>query len=159
MEDAKAMVKAVPGNTFVKIPACPEGFKAIRELKNAGIATSCTAVYTFNQAMLAAMAGASYVAVYVSRLDKNGGDGIEVVRRIKQAFVAHNIDCVVSAASLKTPLSLQEAIEAGADNVTVDLEMLEALAVHPMTEGTLKTFKSDWEGLFGEGVRIVDMVA
>lgn len=99
MEDAKAMVKAVPGNTFVKIPACPEGFKAIRELKNAGIATSCTAVYTFNQAMLAAMAGASYVAVYVSRLDKNGGDGIEVVRRIKQAFVAHNIDCVVSAAS------------------------------------------------------------
>ena len=159
VEDAKAMVKAVPGNTFVKIPACPEGFKAIRELKNAGIATSCTAVYTFNQAMLAAMAGASYVAVYVSRLDKNGGDGIEVVRRIKQAFVAHNIDCVVSAASLKTPLSLQEAIEAGADNVTVDLEMLEALAVHPMTEGTLKTFKSDWEGLFGEGVRIVDMVA
>ena len=124
VEDAKAMVKAVPGNTFVKIPACPEGFKAIRELKNAGIATSCTAVYTFNQ-----------------------------------AFVAHNIDCVVSAASLKTPLSLQEAIEAGADNVTVDLEMLEALAVHPMTEGTLKTFKSDWEGLFGEGVRIVDMVA
>lgn len=99
VEDAKAMVKAVPGNTFVKIPACPEGFKAIRELKNAGIATSCTAVYTFNQAMLAAMAGASYVAVYVSRLDKNGGDGIEVVRRIKQAFVAHNIDCVVSAAS------------------------------------------------------------
>ena len=58
VEDAKAMVKAVPGNTFVKIPACPEGFKAIRELKNAGIATSCTAVYTFNQAMLAAMAGA-----------------------------------------------------------------------------------------------------
>ena len=158
VEDAQAMVKAVPGNTFVKIPACSEGFRAISLLRDLGIRTSCTAVYTFNQAMLAAVAGASYVAVYVSRLDKNGGDGIDVVRRIKEAFVSHGIDCVVSAASLKTPLDLQRAIEAGAENVTVDLPMLDAMAVHPMTQGTLDTFKSDWEGLFGKGARIANMV-
>ncbi|QOY60154.1 transaldolase family protein [Thermophilibacter immobilis] len=158
VEDAQAMVKAVPGNTLVKIAACPEGFKAIRMLCELEIPTSCTAIYTFNQAMLAAMAGASYVAVYVSRLDKNGGNGIDVVRRIKQAFLGHDISCVVSAASLKTPLALQEAIEAGADNVTVDLDMLDALAVHPMTQKTLETFKSDWEGLFGKGIRIANMV-
>ena len=63
VEDARAMVAAVPGNTLVKIPACPEGYKAIAALKAEGIRTSCTAVYTFNQAMLAALAGAEYVAV------------------------------------------------------------------------------------------------
>ena len=152
VEDARAMVAAVTGNTLVKIPACPEGYKAIAALKAEGIRT-------FNQAMLAALAGAEYVAVYVSRLDRNGGNGIETVRRIKQAFLDHGIDCIVSAASIKSAGEVERAIEAGADNIALNLELLEQMAVHPMTAGTLETFKSDWEGLFGVGVRIANMVS
>ena len=158
IEDARAIKKAVKGNTFVKIPACPEGFKAIRLLKQEGILCSCTAIYDFNQALLAAEAGAYCVAVYVSRIDRTGGEGIEVVRRIKEAFMIEGLDTMVSAASLKSPLAIEQAALAGADNVTVTLEMLEQMAIHPMTEGTLEKFKSDWEGLFGKGVRVVDMV-
>ena len=66
-------------------------------------------------------------------------------------------ECKVCAASLKTPLAIEQAILAGAENVTVDLPMLEALITHPMTPGTLDTFKSDWEGLFGKGMRVANM--
>lgn len=159
VDDARAMVAAVPGNTLVKIPACPEGYKAIAVLKAEGIRTSCTAIYTFNQAMLAALAGAEYVAVYVSRLDRNGSNGIECVRRIKEAFLAHDIRCNVSAASIKSAGEVERAIEAGADNIALNLELLEQMAVHPMTAETLETFKTDWESLFGVGVRIANMVA
>lgn len=158
IEDARAVRTKVPGNTLVKIPACPEGLKAIAALKKEGIYCSCTAIYDFNQAMLAAEAGAICAAVYVSRIDKNGGDGIETVAKISKAFKMHGItECKVCAASLKTPLAIEQAILAGAENVTVDLPMLEALITHPMTPNTLDTFKSDWEGLFGKGVRIANM--
>ena len=160
LADARAIKEQISGNTLVKIPACPEGYKAIRLLKKEGIGCSCTAIYDFNQAMLAALAGAGCVAVYVSRLDNNGADGIETVAKIKRAFQMHGItDCSVSAASLKSPIYIEKAILAGADNVTVDLPMLEQMAVHPMTEGTLQKFKDDWEGLFGKGVRVANMEA
>ncbi|HFX3810938.1 TPA: transaldolase family protein [Enterococcus faecium] len=155
--DAIKMKELVSGNTYVKIPASPEGITAISMLTEEGIKTSATAIYTFNQALLAAQAGADYVAVYVSRLDKLGASGIEVVRKIKQVFVEKGMESKVSAASLKTPESVEEAIMAGADNVAVTLDMLDQLAVHPLTQQTLDTFKEDWEGLFGEGVRIVHM--
>ena len=158
MEDARAICKIVKGNTSVKIPACPEGYKAIRLLTKEGIRCSCTAIYDFNQAMLAAEAGAKYAAVYVSRLDNAGGNGLEVVKNIKEAFLKEGItDCKVSAASLKSAIYLEKASLVGADNVTVTLDLLEKMAIHPMTPKTLETFKSDWEGLFGKGVRVANM--
>lgn len=158
IEDAHKIKEVVKGNTFIKIPACPQGFKAIRLLKEEGILCSCTAVYDFNQAMLAAEAGAYCVAVYVSRIDNSGGDGIEVVRKIKAAFVMEGIGCKVSAASLKQANYLEKAALAGADNVTVTLDMLETMAIHPMTQQTLDQFKLDWESLFGKGMRVANMV-
>ena len=155
--DAIKMKELVSGNTYVKIPASPEEITAISMLTEEGIKTSASAIYSFNQALLAAQAGADYVAVYVSRLDKLGASGIEVVRKIKRVFVEKGMESKVSAASLKTPESVEEAIMAGADNVAVTLDMLDQLAVHPLTQQTLDTFKEDWEGLFGEGVRIVHM--
>lgn len=155
--DAEKVVATVPGNTFVKIPACPEGLKAIRKLKDEGINSSCTAIYTFNQAMLAAEAGADYVAVYVSRLDKLGASGVQVVSDIKKAFVERGISCKVCAASLKNNDSIKEVLQAGAENIAVNLDLLENMSKHPLTDQTLKTFKSDWESVFGKGVRIVDM--
>ena len=132
IEDAHKIRQEIKGNTMIKIPACPQGFKAIRLLKEEDILCSCTAIYDFNQAMLAAEAGAYCVAVYVSRVDNSGGDGIEVVRKIKEAFVM-------------------------ADNVTVTLDLLEKMAIHPLTQKTLDTFKADWESLFGEGMRVANM--
>lgn len=155
--DAHRIKEEIKGNTLIKIPACPQGYKAIRLLKEEGILCSCTAIYDFNQAMLAAEAGAYCVAVYVSRIDGSGGNGIDVVRRIKQAFVMEGLDCKVSAASLKQANYLEEAALAGADNVTVTLDMLEKMAIHPLTWSTLETFKSDWEELFGKGMRIANM--
>ncbi len=157
IEDAHKIREEIKGNTFIKIPACPQGYKAIRLLKEEGILCSCTAIYDFNQAMLAAEAGAYCVAVYVSRIDNAGGDGIGVVKKIKDAFVLEGMDCKVSAASLKSAVYLEKAALAGADNVTVTLEMLDTMAVHPMTQKTLDTFKEDWEGLFGKGIRVANM--
>lgn len=157
IEDAHRIRQEIQGNTYIKVPACPQGYKAIRLLKEEGILCSCTAIYDFNQAMLAAEAGAYCVAVYVSRIDNAGGDGIQVVKKIKDAFVMEGLKCKVSAASLKSAIYLEKAALAGADNVTVTLEMLETMAVHPMTQGTLDTFKADWEGLFGKGIRVANM--
>lgn len=128
VEDARRIVCEVPGNTLVKIPACSEGYKAIAALKAEGIRASCTAVFDVNQALLAAAAGAVCVAVYVSRLDKNGGDGIGTVRAISRVFGDSGIDCMVCAASLKTLRDVERALVAGAQNVTVDLAMLKAMA-------------------------------
>ncbi|AYW46082.1 transaldolase family protein [Tetragenococcus koreensis] len=157
VEDAEKVVKLVPGNTFVKIPACREGLKAIKKLKTQGIRTSCTAIYTFNQAMLAAEAGADYVAVYVSRLDKLGSSGVKVVKEIKKAFNEREINCKVCAASLKNNNDIEKALKAGAENIAVTLDLLNNMSVHPLTEQTLEAFKSDWESVFGKGIRIADM--
>lgn len=157
VKDAEKVVEKIPGNTFVKIPACPEGLKAIKILRQQGIRTSCTAIYTFNQAMLAAEAGADYVAVYVSRLDKLGASGNKVVRDIKNAFDERNIECKVCAASLKNNDDIEAVLKAGAENIAITLDLLNNMSVHPLTGQTLETFKNDWESVFGKGVRIVNM--
>lgn len=157
VEDGKKIKKEVSGNTYVKIPASKEGFRAIRVLKELDIKISCTAVFTLNQAMLAAEAGADYVAVYVSRLNNLGVSGIELVRNIKEAFKDRNIQCKVAAASLKTPLDVEESIKAGANNVTIPYSLLEKMSKHTLTKKTMEDFKNDWENLFGEGIKIYNM--
>lgn len=127
--DAHRIVAEVPGNTLVKIPACPEGYRAIRELSEAGIRSSCTAVFDVEQALLAAAAGAVCVAVYVSRLDRAGCGGMGVVHDIVTAFSEIDARAMVCAASLKTPRDIERALLAGAENVTVDLALLRQLAM------------------------------
>ena len=157
VEDARRIVSEIPGNTLVKIPAGAEGYQAIGLLKREGIRCSCTAIFDVEQALLAAAAGAVCVAVYVSRLDKAGGDGLETVSQIHRAFSRIGTQCMLCAASLKTPGQVEQAICRGAENVTVDLPLLEQMAFHPMTQSTLQTFREDWEGLFGKGVRVANM--
>lgn len=157
VEDAKKIIEIVPGKTVVKIPASIEGFKAIKILTNLDISTSCTAVYTLNQAILAAEAGADYIAVYVSRLEKLGASGIEVIKKIRKAFNELNYNCVIAAASLKSNEHIEDSILAGANNLALTIDLLENMSVHPLTQQTLDTFKEDWEGLFGTGIRISNM--
>lgn len=157
IKDAETIVKSVPGNTIIKIPACPEGIKAIRLLKKSGIKAGATGVLDVNQAVLASMAGAVNVAVYLNRLDNVGGDGIEVIRKIYDAFKIQNIKCHISAASIKNALYVEKSILAGADYITVSYELLEQLATHSLTAKTLAGFKSDWEGLYGEEKMIYNL--
>lgn len=131
VEDARRIIAEVPGNTLVKIPACPEGYRAIAQLKREGIRCSCTAVFDADQALLAAAAGAVCVAVYVSRLDAAGIDGLAVVSQIREAFSRAGVDCMLCAASLKTPGQVEQAILRGAGNVTVDLPLLRQMALFP----------------------------
>lgn len=129
--DARRIVAEVPGNTLVKVPACPEGYRAIRELVGLGIRSSCTAVFDVRQALLAEAAGAVCVAVYVSRLDRAGCDGMRVVRDIVSEFRRVGARAMVCAASLKTPRDIERALLAGAENVTVDLALLNRMATSP----------------------------
>ena len=101
IRDARAIVKLLGKNTIVKVPSVPEGFKAIRALKEEGIHTCGTVVYTPMQAYLAAKAGADYVAPYVNRIDNMGYDGIAVVQQIQDILTLHHLDTQVLAASFK----------------------------------------------------------
>lgn len=129
--DARRIVSEVPGNTLVKVPACPEGFRAIQELARLGIRSSCTAAFDVDQALFAEEAGAVCVAVYVSRLDRAGFDGMRVVNDIAIAFKKRKARAMVCAASIKTQRDIERAVLAGADNVTVDLALLEQMAASP----------------------------
>ncbi|WP_440896573.1 transaldolase family protein [Amphibacillus sp. Q70] len=157
VNDAIKIKEEIKGNTFVKIPASVEGFKAIKLLKQREIPISCTAIFTLNQAILAAESGADYIAVYVSRLEKLNVSGIDVISKIKKVFDEENYSCKIAAASLKTVDHVEQAILAGADNVTVPNHLLEEMSEYALTQETLDHFKNDWEGLFGKGSRINNM--
>lgn len=157
IEDGRRIKETIPGNTYVKIPASKEGYRAISVLTNEGIKCSCTAVFTVNQAILAATAGAEYVAIYVSRLNNNGEDGFQVIKEIKEIFKEHDLNCKVCAASIKNTQQVKQSISYGAENVTVDYDLLEKMAEHSLTDSTLKKFKEDWENLFGKNIRISNM--
>lgn len=155
--DAKKIREEVSGNLFIKIPAGPIGFKAIEILKAEGLKIACTAVMSVNQALLAATAGADIIAVYVSRLNKNGGNGIDLLDKIVKAYKALNIETEVSAASIKDSTTVEEAALVGVTCVAVDLEVLDACANHPLTERTLVQFKKDWEEMYGKGTSLYNM--
>lgn len=157
IKDAKRIREEVSGNLFIKIPAGPNGFKAIQYLKADGFQIACTAVMTLNQALLAAAAGADIIAVYVNRIDNNGGDGIETLTKIVNAYEKLGIDTQVSAASIKNAATVERAALAGVTCVAVNLEVLEACADHPLTKPTLQQFKTDWQEMYGEGTSLYNM--
>lgn len=157
VRDAKRISEEVSGNLFVKIPAGPNGFKAIEILKSEGIKVACTAVMSVNQALLAAAAGADIIAVYVNRIDNNGGDGIELLEKIVKSYNALNIKTEVSAASIKNAATVEKAALVGVTCVAVNLEVLAACANHPLTQPTLTQFKKDWEDMYGAGTLIHNM--
>ncbi|GAQ24900.1 transaldolase family protein [Tepidanaerobacter syntrophicus] len=157
VEDAKIIRKNVSGNLLIKIPACENGFKAIQLLKEEGYKVACTAVMTLNQALLAAAAGADIIAVYISRINKNGGDGIKLLEDITKAYKLLNCNVMISAASIKDPNTVERAALAGAQCVAVSYELLEACATHPLTPITLAGFRRDWEDTYGKNKRLSEL--
>lgn len=148
VEDAKKVRENISGNLCIKIPACPNGYKAIQELKKEGFKISCTAVFTVNQALLAAAAGADIIAVYVNRIDKNGGDGVKVLEDIVKAYKKLCCDVIVCAASIKDSITVEKVALAGVGYVAIDYDVMHQCATHPLTKTTLVGFKKDWEDTY-----------
>ena len=150
VEEAKLMNEKSGGDFCVKIPICEEGLKATMELKKLGIKVLMTAIFTPAQALIAAKAGADFVAPYVNRLDNIIGDGCKAVAQIVEEFPIHNLPCKVLAASFKNAEQVHRCAMAGCQCVTVSADILKAVISHPMTDAAIAGFEKDWQGVYGE---------
>lgn len=146
LDEARTLAGLAP-NVMVKIPMTPAGLRAVRQLAAEGIATNVTLVFSAAQALLAALAGATCVSVFVGRLDDAGHDGMEVVRETVEIFERHALDAQVIAASIRHPLHVVQAALAGADVATVPFKVLEQLFRHPLTDQGIERFLADWHEL------------
>ncbi|WP_321287516.1 transaldolase family protein [uncultured Sunxiuqinia sp.] len=135
-------------NFYAKIPVFPEGFKAMRILKDAGIKVTATAIFTQQQALVAAKAGADFVAPYVSRLDNISSHGIEVVRDIAKNMDEYKLDTKVLAASFKTVDQIYRVSMNGSHSATISPELLMQLIKHPMTDISIAQFEKDGADLY-----------
>src|ERR687884_2172522 len=132
-------------NVVVKIPMIPEGMKAVKRLKEEGIETNVTLVFSANQAILAAKAGASYVSPFIGRLDDIGNEGMIIIKDIVQIFRNYEFRTQVLVASIRHPVHVIEAGKVGADVVTLPPDIMGKMLLHPLTERGLAAFLSDWE--------------
>lgn len=150
VEEAKLMNEKAGGEFCVKIPISEEGLKATMELKKIGIKVLMTAIFTPAQALIAAKAGADYVAPYVNRLDNIIGDGCDVVAQIVEMFAIYDLPCKVLAASFKNAEQVHKCALAGCQCVTVTDDVLKAVITHPMTDAAVKGFDNDWNNVYGD---------
>lgn len=137
-------------NMVVKIPMTVEGLKAVKVLAKEGIKTNVTLIFSANQALLAARAGATYVSPFLGRLDDISTDGLELIRTIADIFVTHDIDTEIISASVRHPIHVTECALAGADIATVPYNVIEQMTKHPLTEQGIEKFKKDYEAVFGK---------
>lgn len=150
IEEALLLKKEVGGNFYVKIPICEEGLKATKELKKLGVGVTITAIFTAPQALIAAKAGADFVAPYVNRLDNIIGDGTDVVSQIVEQLDHYKIDCKVLAASFRNAEQVHKCATYGCHSVTVTPKILNTIITHPMTDNALLDFEKDWKSVYGE---------
>jgi transaldolase len=144
LEEAHRLKKYGP-NVVVKIPMIAEGLKAVKKLKSEGIETNVTLVFSANQAILAAKAGAAYVSPFIGRLDDAGQEGMALIREIVQIFKNYEFSTNVLVASVRHPLHVIDAGKIGAHVVTLPPDILGKMLTHPLTDKGLSTFLSDWE--------------
>lgn len=153
MEEAHRL-KKYGKNVIVKIPMIPEGLKAVKKLKEEGIQTNVTLVFSANQAVLAAKAGAAYVSPFIGRLDDAGQDGISLIREIVQIFNNYKFDTNVLVASVRHPMHIVEAGKIGAHVVTLPPDILSKMTSHPLTDKGLAAFLADWEKVKKENPKL-----
>jgi len=134
-------------NVVVKIPMTSAGLKAINSLSKKSIKTNVTLIFSANQALLAAKAGATYVSPFIGRLDDIGHDGLTIISDIVQIFSNYDITTQVLVASIRHPIHVIESAKLGADVVTLPPEILQKMIHHPLTDKGLDIFLADWEKL------------
>ncbi|MBN2089990.1 fructose-6-phosphate aldolase [candidate division KSB1 bacterium] len=132
-------------NVVVKIPITKAGLKAVRILENDGIRCNVTLVFSSMQALMAAKAGASFISIFVGRLDDASHDGLNSVREIAQIFDVYEIETEMIVASIRNPLHVLESALVGADIATIPFKVIEQLAKHPLTDLGIEKFLEDWK--------------
>lgn len=150
IEEGKA-IAAIHPNMVVKIPMTVEGLKAVKALTALGIKTNVTLVFSANQALLAARAGATYVSPFLGRLDDISTRGTDLIREIADIFaLADGIDTEIIAASIRHPMHVTECALAGAHIATVPYKVIEQMVNHPLTTAGIEKFRLDYEAVFGK---------
>jgi transaldolase len=134
-------------NVVVKVPMTSEGLRACRTLTAEGIPVNVTLVFSPNQAVLAAKAGARYVSPFIGRLDDIGQDGMELIETIMEIFAQYDFDTQVLVASIRHPMHVVEAARLGAHVVTLPPKVLDRMLLHPLTDLGLESFLNDWKRL------------
>ena len=151
LADAMRIVGETGKNTFIKIPAVKEGFKAMKMLSEKGYRVTGTAVYTPLQAYLCAKCGALYVAPYVNRIDNLGYDGVESVKKMQNIFENHGYETKILAASFKNSMQVLELCEYGIGAATLAPSVIDGLVKNEEIEKAVRAFTSDFESLAGKG--------
>ena len=149
ISEGREIAKIHP-NMVVKIPMTGEGLKAVKVLSKEGIKTNVTLIFTANQALLAARAGATYVSPFLGRLDDISTDGLELIRQIVQMFEVAGLDTEIICASVRHPVHVTECALAGADIATVPYKVLEQMLHHPLTDAGIVKFQEDYRAVFGD---------
>lgn len=154
--DAEGMIQegreiaAIHPNMIVKIPMTVEGLKAVKVLAAEGIKTNVTLIFTANQALLAARAGATYVSPFLGRLDDINQIGTALIEDIADIFANYDLNTEIIAASVLNPVHVTECALAGADIATVPYGVIEQMTKHPLTDIGIEKFKKDYLAVFGE---------
>ena len=154
--DAEGMIQegreiaAIHPNMIVKIPMTVEGLKAVKVLAAEGIKTNVTLIFTANQALLAARAGATYVSPFLGRLDDINQIGTALIEDIADIFANYDLNTEIIAASVRNPVHVTECALAGADIATVPYGVIEQMTKHPLTDIGIEKFKKDYLAAFGE---------
>ena len=153
--DAEGMIKEgreiakIHPNMVVKIPMTVEGLKAVKVLSAEGIKTNVTLIFTANQALLAAEAGATYVSPFLGRLDDINQSGVDLIEEIVTIFDNYGYDTEIIAASIRNPVHVTECALAGADIATVPYKVIEQMTHHPLTDAGIRKFHDDYRAVFG----------
>lgn len=143
VKEAEELAK-IAKNIVVKIPMTAEGLKAVKALSSRGIKTNVTLCFSPLQAILAAKAGATYMSVFVGRLDDAGHVGMDVVRQVRQIYLNYKFPTEIIVASIRHPLHVVETAMAGADIATIPYAVFEKMFKHPLTEDGIEIFLKDW---------------
>ena len=149
IEEGREIAKIHP-NMVVKIPMTAEGLTATKVLTSEGIKVNVTLIFTANQAVLAARAGATYVSPFLGRLDDISQPGIQLIQDIVDIFSNYDIQTEIICASVRNPIHFTDCALAGADIATVPYKVIEQMIHHPLTDAGIEKFKADYEAVFGK---------
>lgn len=149
VKEAKQLVNRVNQkyrkNVAIKIPMTPEGLKAVKKLSKEGIKTNVTLVFSANQALLAAKAGATFVSPFIGRLDDIGQEGMQIIEEIMEIFCNYDIETQVIVASIRHPIHVIQAARIGADIATVPPQVIRKMVKHSLTDVGIERFLDDWK--------------
>ncbi len=146
MEEGKRL-RQYGDNVVVKVPMTPDGLKACKPFSSEGIPVNVTLIFSANQALLAAKAGAKYVSPFIGRLDDVGQDGMKLIQEIKDIFSNYDFGTQILVASVRHPVHVVDAAKIGADVVTLPPAVLDKMMLHPLTKIGLDNFLADWDKL------------